>query len=462
MATAIELRNEALEALGRAQKARDEGDKEHFPALWEDYQGKDKAASEAHEEEAALKAAQEKYDWKPSDVRNPTDALIQMQAADKANSGVRLADGRVVPFADEKTEGWIKGYPASVQHPKIIRALGGELRAAADQENEVFAKWFRWGPRALTTDEHKVMARLKDTEVKTLTEGTGSAGGFLVPTDQRRELVLESGVGGGRVRGISTRLQTTRDSGTLPATNDATTWIPVAEEAAFAESNPTLSEVAFTIRKIGRLNKVSNELLDDSATDIPTLLNLLLGRSLGRYEDQQAIEGDGTTEPAGLPTAGLAQGTIPDAVFPTAVATEPTAADILFAFFALPEQFRDNATWFTTSSFLAKIMGIGAAAAGIHATELLTASPITQLLGRPYILFDGTGWDDAAAIAVNEELGAIGDFSFYYFIDRIGLTVTRLDERFADTDQVGFRFKVRYDSFFGADTPFRILKAAAA
>lgn len=460
MATVLELRNEAREALTKASAAIKEGKQEEYDGFWKEYTEKLKASESLEQSEAAEKALTEKHEVN-SEIRREDDAFLKTTPADQAKGGVQLADGSVVPFADESTEGWIKGYPASVQHTKIVRSLTPDLRAAANQENQAFAKWFRHGMDALAGDERKAMGRLRDTEEKTLTEGTGSAGGFLVPTDQRNELIIKDGVLGGVMRPVSSTFQTTRDSGTFPASTDATTWATVAEEAAFAESNPTLSEVSFTIRKVGRLNKVSSELLEDSAVDVASLLNLLLGRSLGRYEDQQGIEGDGTTEPLGLRVAGSA-GTITPAVMPTAIATAPTALDIFSWFFALPAQFRDSATWFMTSSMVQKIMGIGSIVAGIHAVELLSASPVNTMLGRPIILFDGTGWDDAAAIAANEVFGAFGDLSTYYFVDRVGLSVTRLDERFADTDQVGFRFRVRYDSLFSKIDGIRLLKAAAA
>ena len=107
-------------------------------------------------------------------------------------------------------------------------------------------------------------------------------------------------------------------------------------------------------------------------------------------------------------------------------------------------------------------MGIGSATAGLHLAESLFDPIKPNILGRPYVLFDGTGWDDAVAVAANEEFGAFGDFRQYYFINRVGMTIKRLEELYAGNDQVGFVARVRYDSVVAICNAFRIIKAAAA
>lgn len=450
--TAAELKNEARELLGKASKAREDNDQAAYEGFWKEYVAKDKEADEADEKEKTLKAAMTKYDDPPSRDRNPGDAQIETKEADKAKSGIMLADGKVVSFADEKTEGWIKGHPPDVQMPEIIRRLTPELRERADFRTEAFFAYCRRGKKALDPDQ-----------LKALQEGTDSEGGFLVPTDAvRLPVIMARGVRGGRVRERASRFTTSRDGGDWPASTDDVTWAGVAEEASFSESDPTLTQVPFTIRKIGRINKVSQELLEDSAVDLPALLGGLFSRGLGRYEDQQAIEGDGTTEPLGLRTTGALQGNISDFTDLLTLAA-PTVTEILNNFYELPEQWRENASWFFTSSLMARFAAIGATAGGIHVfQELLRTEPTPTLLGRPIFLFDGTGWDDAVVIGANEELGAFGDFSFYFFIDRIGMSITRLDELYAENDQIGFKARVRYDSFFAQNDAFRIIKAATS
>jgi len=462
------LRNEAQDLLGRAQKALEEKDRESYDRIWLEYVAKNKEAEEEAGREAELKAALEKYAPAPSEIRNPEEALIQVKPTSEATKGVLIQSDKggveVVQFADDKAEGWIKGYPSSVQHPSIIRRLTAEKALEASQEFDAFCKYVRYGERFFRDDPDgwKALQRLNLKRIKALQEGDDPEGGYLVPTDAvRLPIIMIEGVPGGVTRPISSQFTTTRDGGTWPASTDALTFAGIAEEAAGTASDPTFTEVPFTIRKAGRNNKVSEELLADSAVNIPSLLGLLFTRALGRYEDQQAIEGDGSTEPLGLRTTGAPQGDIADITDLFTIAGAPTVAELLKAYHELPAQWRQNATWHTTSSFMGQVAGIGSTAAGIHHLQALTAAPDKVLLGRPVVMFDGTGWDDATALAASEEVGCFGDFSQYYFITRVGMMIRRLDERYADTDQVGFRVRVRYDSFFAVSTAFIILKVAA-
>lgn len=426
-----------------------------FKGFWAEYEEKHQKASDEEARETMIKAAMDKYDAPPTaDVRNASDAMIKVIPADQATKGVMLADGKVVQFADQATEGWIKGYPASVQHPEIVRRLTPDLRGQAQEECDAFAKWFRYG-RVIDEKDRKALARLKETKATTsgLQEDTDSEGGYLVPSDMvRLPVIIKEGVPFGVTRPISSVFTTTRDSGTFPASSDDLAWVGVAEEAAFTASNPVLSEVPFTIRKIGLLNKVSMELLEDSAVDIASLLGTLFLRSLGRYEDQQSIEGDGVSEPTGLRTPGGAGTITTDTDRFTAAA--PTAAEALGAFFNLPAQWRANASWHMTSGNFAKFAAINSTTSGITTWDLLGREPTPRMIGRPVAMFDGTGWD---AYAASKIIGAIGDFSNYYFIDRVGMTVTRLNERFADNDQVGFKARKRFDSMFAVADAFRLL-----
>ena len=193
--------------------------------------------------------------------------------------------------------------------------------------------------------------------------------------------------------------------------------------------------------------KVSNELLEDSAVNLPALLSQIFGEAQGRYEDQQLIEGDGSGEAEGLRTSAT-DGTDTDGT------SAVTIADIQTWYFDLPAQFRANASVSTTSSFMQQVNTLDVTSS----KGSLTSAPAEALLGRPTLLFDGTGWDDAAAIATNEEVGCIGDFSNYYFIDRIGMSIRRDDSIYVANDQVGFFARSRYDGRVGLADAFRIFK----
>jgi HK97 family phage major capsid protein len=322
------------------------------------------------------------------------------------------------------------------------------MRAEADNYTHAWVKWFRKGRDILNA-----------AEMKALQEGTDSEGGFLVPTDQvKLPYIHDSGVQGGTIRPLASVFQTSRDSGNWP-TVGSVLWAPVAEEAALpTTTDPVFGSVAFSIKKIMGMHKVSQELLEDSAVDIGSIISMLYAESLGRYEDQQFIEGDGTTEPEGIRTSGGTDST--GAGTGLWKATGFIAANVVSTFFQLQSNFRANAVWHTTSSTAANIYRIGAAAAGIHfLSEPAVGSPTMMLMGKPVHTFDGTGWD--TALSGTNEYGCFGDFRQYYVIDRVGMSIRRLNELYAGNDQVGFVARMRFDGVVALDTAFLIMKGEA-
>ena len=465
MPTVTQFANEAREALAAAKSILGEDGKgaqsTEYTAAMADYHVKRAAydAAKTHDAEEQSLGASDRERPTPSAMRNVKDAdWIATKDADKDDpDGVMIKSERggmaFMPFARPGREGWIKGYPVSAQHPSILKRLPDDLARKSALEQEAFSLYLRRGLKAFR-DREDLYVHLKD-----LQENTDSEGGYLVPPDQRTDIIVPPGAPGGVVRGISSVFSTTRDGGTWPRLSTDVTLAAVAEEAAFAESDPAFGQVPFTIHKVGRAVDLSVELLADSATNVPALLGARFTAAKGRYEDQQSIEGDGSTEPLGLRTAGWA--TVSDITDLLTLAA-PTAVEWINAFYELPAQYRDGSSWFMTSSLFSRIVQVGAAADGIHLIEMMGDAVTPRLLGRPVYFFDGTGWDDAAAIAANEEVGAIGNFANYAFIDRAGMTVERSDDVAFRTDQVVFKCRVRYDSLFLDADAFRILKGASS
>jgi HK97 family phage major capsid protein len=354
--------------------------------------------------------------------------------------------------ASHKPAGWIKGFPAAVQ-PKWVREQMGSTQK---EEAEVYKQAFRMWASDRSHNAENFWRTADPNFTRAMEEGTDAEGGYLVPEDWRDELIHDPGAPGSVIRPYCNVVQTGRDAGNMP-TFGSVTWAGIAEEGAYtgAESTPTIGQVAFTIWKSGGLVRVSSELLEDEAHNLPSTLNQVFNEAAGRYEDEQVIAGDGTTEPQGLRTASIT-----DVLM--ASATAVVAADVNKLYWQLPAQFRANATFYSGSSFMQQLSSIGSTAAGQTFGEDLTAAPGDTFRGRPTALFDGTGWDDAAAIAANEEVGAFGDFRNYYMIDRVGISIRRNDSLYMGTDQVGFFARKRGDGRVGLTNAFRIFKAAAA
>jgi|19_taG_2_1085344.scaffolds.fasta_scaffold00683_8 HK97 family phage major capsid protein len=361
-------------------------------------------------------------------------------------------DNKRLYSASHKPAGWIRNFPAAVQ-PKWVREQMGDTQK---EENEIYKKAFSFWMRDRSHNGENFWRNGNPIYIRAMEEGTDAEGGYLVPEDWRDELIHDPGLPGSVIRPRTTVVSTGRDAGNFP-TFGSVTWAGIAEEAAFtsAESTPTIGQVAFTIWKTGGLVRASTELLQDEAHNLPAVLSQVFNEAKGRYEDEQVIGGDGTTEIEGIRSTAAADVTM-------ASATAIVALDVHELYWTLPAQFRTNATMYTTSSLMQQLGGIGSTSAGQTFGEDLTAAPGDTFLGRPTALFDGTGWDSATAIAANEELGALGDFRNYYLIDRVGISIKRNDSLYMGNGQVGFFAEARGDGRVGLTNAFRILKAAAS
>lgn len=462
MPTLVELRNDWAEAVAKAKELATGGDTDAFNKAWsdaEDARVKWENLNKVEADEKALDAHRPTI----ADIRDPNDAtdipnVTKEVANRRPDDHIELRPGVWVPYANKRTEGYIRNSPASVQMPSIMAryAPDGDLFHEAALERQAFDIFIRKGKNATEFNDPKLR-----TALAALQEDTDSEGGYLVPTDQRVELIHDPGAPGGVTRPISRVLQTSRDAGTFP-TATTVTWGAIAEEATPSDSDPAFDQVTFAIRKSGVNMTLSEELLADSAVNLPQYIGRVVDETSGRYEDQQAIEGDGTTEPLGLRTTGAAQGNVADITDLLTLAA-PTLTEMLAAYFELPAQFRGpGAAWHTTSSFMARVTAISASGGQLWLLPNGSDRPGFTMLGLPVVMFDGTGWDNAATISADEEVGAIGNFNWYWFIDRVGVTIRRDDSVAFRSDQVAFKARKRFDSLFAENNAFRILKGAAA
>jgi HK97 family phage major capsid protein len=87
----------------------------------------------------------------------------------------------------------------------------------------------------------------------------------------------------------------------------------------------------------------------------------------------------------------------------------------------------------------------------------LTAGQPDTILGRPVYVSSFM-----PQIAAGAKVLAFGDFSYYWIGDRTGRTFERLNELFAQTDQVGFKATQRVDGKLVLPESIQVLQMGAA
>ena len=211
------------------------------------------------------------------------------------------------------------------------------------------------------------------------------------------------------------------------------------EEASYSgvESDPAFTNVQLGAYKLGRIVKVSEELLQDSDFDIEGYLARAFGRSHGLAEEEAFIKGTGTTQPTGI-IGGATAVTRTESPLNAAV----TANTLLDVYYGLQRQYRSNATWILNDNTVRTIRGITDGNDDFLWQPGLQAGQPDRIMGRPYIT--SAYMPDEGESPLSSAI-VFGDMSNYTIADRTGFSIQRLNELYAANGQVGFRGFSRVD-----------------
>ena len=348
--------------------------------------------------------------------------------------------------ADYKPASFVKGLPAMAQPLWVQEQMGDNLKEEARFMSDTFIKWMK------SPSDDVFWKTASSDEIKAMQEDTAAEGGFFVPEQFLANTIHDTGVPGSQLRPLCNVIRVASKDGYIPTMGSAT-WAAIAEEAAPTESTPTVGQVTFSIEKSGGLIKVSRELLDNSAINLPALLSQIFQEAAGQFEDVGIISGNNTTQYAGIMSDG-------DVAFYTmANATSVVGADLIGTYYALNAQHRANASWVMKSTIASLINSIAITAAGVHSIPSLTAAPADFILGKPTVLTDVTS-GLGGNITSTEKIAIFGDFKQYYIFDRVGFTIRRNDSLYMGNDQVGFFATRRGDGQVGLPAAFKIPRAA--
>jgi len=143
---------------------------------------------------------------------------------------------------------------------------------------------------------------------KTLNEGVQSDGGFTVPPEFSNNLWQRS-IEESQFYDKCFKIPTTSNEYHMPALVDEThasnlfggvTMYYKAEEAAYTASYPKFRDVAWKLNKLTGLTYISDELLEDSAQNMNTIINQLFVSAMKHQMDKDILTGSGVGKPLGI------------------------------------------------------------------------------------------------------------------------------------------------------------------
>lgn len=280
---------------------------------------------------------------------------------------------------------------------------------------------------------------------KDLGEGSGTAGGFLVPTEYATQLLQVASM----QNAVYSRVQKVPvgvESGTYPALDQYVTPVAgsgqtayaagvvgtaLAAGATFTETEPKFTKLNWRVNKIGGYTEVENELIEDSPFAIEALLRGLFAVAIAAKNERNILRGSGIGEPLGIINAAATVG------------VAETASNLF--------------DWADVTHMYSHFKGVGGQPCWlIHPSvypELMTLANGTDSVWQSNTQQGPTSMLNGYPIIVSEHLPQLGttgavilaDLSAYLMFERTGLSIGFSSEVGFLKDVGTFAFKTRND-----------------
>lgn len=333
------------------------------------------------------------------------------------------------------------------------------FKAFSAARNPAYAKamrkYQRYGVQGLNNDD-----------MKALSVGDPQAGGYL-QQDTYVSKLIEKQREVSAMRRISTVLPPVPSGSAIAPAEDS-----FLSDAAWTTEVGTGSEDTvkpfgqrkLTPHPLAKRVKVSNTLLRNPFFDVEAWVRDRMAYKFAVPEEDGFVNGDGAQKPVGiLSTAGLP-------TFTGATSLSLFGDDIINWIYKLPQSYagRPNTRILANRSFIRKVRTIAKKDTATAFTNYiwqpgLQAGTPNTILDIPYELSDRfpTGLDGADAFTANSIVAVVGDFSYYWIVDALQMTIQRLVELYAESNQTGFIGRKETDGMAVLSEAFYALKIKA-
>lgn len=372
--------------------------------------------------------------------QNELKTEIDKVEADEAADLERIARARALDAEMRKAQPLLAGRQDTKPADK---KKDDEVLEAAKAEDRAFDRYLRYGIKGLGAEDRAIMqSRMADVTPEMRAQGTNidTAGGYTVPEGFYNQIQSALLHYGGMRQSRSTKI-TTDMGNDLPIMTDNDT----SNTGAIINENPTSQDeqdVTFgrvTLRAhmyTSKMVRVSLQFLQDSGVNVQQFLSDKLGIRLGRIMNTHFTTGDAVNKPSGVVT-GATQGV----AGATGQTTTVTADDLIALEHSVDIAYRQQgAEWMMRDATVKAIKQLkDGNGRPLWLPGLAVAAP-DSILGYPYIVNN-----DVATMAASAKSILFGDFAKYFIRDVRGITVLRLDERYAELFQVAFLAFARAD-----------------
>jgi HK97 family phage major capsid protein len=277
--------------------------------------------------------------------------------------------------------------------------------------------------------------RLSEREMRALSIGSAGAGGNLATT-QVSQQISQLREEANFMRQIGTVVEVSQKTAFATESSIGSAAYG-AEGGSISESDHSFGQVTFNPVRLGRIMKVSEELLNYtgtfSADQLEAYIASSFARSFASAELAGFLVGDNSNAPRGIfdnATSGVT----------AASATAVTGDELIDLFYSVAAPYREapTANWIISPEAAKAIRQLknpvtSSGALNYLWTPGLGGAPDT-LLGKP--VYES---DNVDVMTSGKKPILFGDTSYYQIVDFGGFEFSRLDELYAASGQVGVR-----------------------
>ncbi len=404
------------------------------------------------EEQAAFDALVAQVNEIDAKVTTLEAELMADPAADPGDAAVEQASARSIPTLNELPKPPAASEPVYVNTPvpNFVRDLNDRR---ANRNRDMALRGWALQPTGLCTADHvraaneigfnlnnKVLnLRLNEIPGKeTRAQSTsGSAGGYLIPTDLIRSLETALAYTC-PIRQFAQVLRTASGNPIdIPTVDDTSnSGELVAENVAYTTLDVTFSKVTLNAYKFtSKLVLASLELLQDSAINVGEILGNLLGERIGRSQLGFFTTGTGSSQPQGAVTGSAAGVTSASA---TAIAVD----DLLGLVHSVDRAYRDAGAFMMHDSILLAVRKLKDSTNQPIFTQSYIVGEPDRLFGYPVVINNSM----ASTVATTNKTVLFGDWSKFIIRDALDIQLVRSDERYMEYGQSAFVALARSDS----------------
>lgn len=267
----------------------------------------------------------------------------------------------------------------------------------------------------------------------TIVEGTNANGGYNVPDDIEAQIISKRDEESVLSVMPITRRRTNRDIYNVVVGNDDSDFAFTAEAGSSNFDETTFGNSEIRIYKATLAMKISEEVINDAATDLQQYLVDEIGYALARHVNTYVLTGSGSSQPYGISGRASLSETL-------ASATGVDAADINNIYYKLPAAYRNTRTgWAMRSATLGGIRALSGNPFLFQNTPAGGNALTENLLNRPVFESDKMGAPTTGLTSI-----LFGDWSKYYFVENGGLTIRRNEYAYMENGLIGVFATVRW------------------